>query len=275
MRSRLPAFLIILSLLAWSCHTKDKTEVSEQPGSGASIESLSSVELQKAVDRFPDSPALRMRLIASLEKEGRIQPALDLLDQMIATDSLSAFLYYRKAQLQVAGADSSGAIISLNKAAFLDPERASIQLELGSLYADRRDARLLPLADTLIARSPDPDVQSRALLLKGVYYANLGDRNKAIHQYDESILRNYTFLDAFIEKGIAQYEMGKFGEALKTFEKGLTIKPSEAELYLWKGKCHQALGQRAEAMDNFRKCLGLDGGLKEAATLLSALERDK
>jgi tetratricopeptide (TPR) repeat protein len=275
MRISLVVFILQLNLLLWSCDSGETTPTKSPSTPTAKTESLSSTELRKGVDRFPDSPALRMRLVASLEKEGQFTSALKQLDSMITRDSVSAFLRYRRAQLQLSLGDTQTAMNNLATAARLDPDRASIQLELGSLYADRSDPRLLPLADSLIARTQDPDIQSRTLLLKGIYYSNLGDKPMAMKQYDESIRRNYTFLDAFIEKGIVQYEMKKYGDALRTFEKGLAIKPSEAELYLWKGKCQQAMGQEVEAMDNYRKCLGLDDSLKEAAERLSALEHAK
>jgi tetratricopeptide (TPR) repeat protein len=146
---------------------------------------------------------------------------------------------------------------------------------LGYVLANRGDAEAKTIADTIISVSKDADMRSRARLLKGIFFSNKGDKAAALKEYDASIIDNYTYLDAFIEKAIVLYEMKKYPEAQATLDKAQAIRPAEAEIYLWKGKCHQAAGQRAEAMDNYKKCLGLNSGMKEAADLLAVLEAAK
>jgi tetratricopeptide (TPR) repeat protein len=128
------------------------------------------------------------------------------------------------------------------------------------------------VADFLLSQSQDPSLQSQARYLKGVYYTNKGMKKEAMKVYDEIILNDYTFLDAYLEKGILQYEEKQFGEALKSFDKALVISNTNAEAYLWTGKCLEALGRKNEALDFYKKTVGLNAGLKEAEDGVARLE---
>jgi tetratricopeptide (TPR) repeat protein len=99
---------------------------------------------------------------------------------------------------------------------------------------------------------------------KGIYYANLGDKQKAISEFNLALNRDYYFLDAYIEKAAAQYELKKYNDALKTLQLLLTISPKHADGYYWLGKCLEALGDREQANLNYQKALGLDKDMKEA-----------
>ena len=227
--------------------------------------------LQRSILRYPDSPALRLRLADVFEKNGQYADAVGQVDSLLGRDSTIAFLQYRKAMLKLEAGDTSAGVRGLRRALALAPDNADILLELGYVEANRGEAEALTIADTVISASKDADLRSRARLLKGIYYSNKGDKASALKEYDASIVDNYTFLDAFIEKAIVQYELKKYGDALNTLDKAQAIRPADPEVYLWKGKCQQAAGLRAEAMDNYRKCLGLDPGMKEAADLLAGL----
>jgi len=230
---------------------------------------------RREIRKNPDSPALRMHLVDALEEKKNYPAAFAELDSLLQQDSTIALLHFRKGRLQLASGDTSAGIRSLKRALAYAPDNADILLELGYVEANRGDAEALTIADTVISVSKDADLRSRARLLKGIFYSNKGDKASALKEYDASIIDNYTFLDAFLEKAIVQYEMKRYADAQATLDKAQAIRPAEPEIYLWKGKCSQAAGQRAEAMDNYRKCLGLDAGMKEAADLLTGLEKAK
>ena len=231
--------------------------------------------LRSSIAAFPDSAALRIRLLDAYESGRDIPSAMQLLDSLFAQDSTVAYLHYRKARLWLSDHDTTRAISSLKRAMAYAPDNTDILLELGYVLSDRGDAEARTIAETIINVSKDPDTRSRGRLLKGIYYSNKGDKASALKEYDASIVDNYTFMDAFIEKAIVLYEMKKYDDALSTLDKAQAIRPADAEVYLWKGKCQQASGYRAEAMDDYRKCLGLDPGMKEASELLAILEASK
>jgi tetratricopeptide (TPR) repeat protein len=210
-----------------------------------------------------------------MESKHDYKSAIAVVDSLLGQDSTIAFLHYRKARLRLAAGDTNAGITSLKKALAHAPDNGDVLLELGYILADRKNAEALTIADTIVAVSKDADMRSKARLLKGIYFSNKGDKAAALKEYDASIIDNYTFLDAFIEKAIVQYEMKKYADAMVTLDKAQAIRPAEAEIYLWKGKCNQAAGQLDEAMDNYRKCLGLDASMKEAADLLAGLEARK
>lgn len=232
-------------------------------------------QLKSAIAAYPDSPALRLRLMDAYEEKKDYRAAMTVVDSLMAQDSTIALLHYRKARIYLLSGDTVSGIKGLKKAMDFAPENSDILLELAYVLSDRGEKGALTIADTIIAVSQDADTRSRARLLKGIYYSNKGDKASALKEYDASIVDNYTYLDAFIEKAIVLYELKRYADAQATLDKAQAIRPGTAEIYLWKGKCDQATGHRAEAMDNYRKCLGLDAGMKEASDLLAALEAAK
>ena len=230
---------------------------------------------RQAILSYPDSPALRLKLVEAFEERKDYASAVAIVDSLLAQDSTIAFLHYRKAQLRLAAGDTLAGIKGLKRTLAYAPDNGDVLLELGYVLANRGDDEARTIADTIISVSKDADLRSRARLLKGIFLSNKGDKAAALKEYDASIVDNYTFLDAYIERAIVLYELKRYAEAQVTLDQAQAIRPATAEVYLWKGKCHQAAGQRAEAMDNYRKCLGLDAGMKEAADLLAGLEAAK
>ena len=99
---------------------------------------------------------------------------------------------------------------------------------------------------------------------KGIYYSNINDKAKALTLFNEAILRNYYYLNAYIEKGRIQYDQKKFIDALKTFQLANTISATFPDAYFWMGRCEEALGRKAEAKLNFQRAYSLDNSFTEA-----------
>ncbi len=99
---------------------------------------------------------------------------------------------------------------------------------------------------------------------KGIYYSNIGDKQKAIQLFDQAIQNDYYYLNAHIEKGRVLYEQKKYAEALKVFKLPNTVSPDFADAWYWIGKCQEAMGQKEEARLNYQRAYGLDKTFTEA-----------
>jgi tetratricopeptide (TPR) repeat protein len=228
--------------------------------------------LQETLTAHPDSLKTRIKLSNRLKSKGSLDAALMPLEDGLRRDSTLTVLHNLKALLLLEKGDSAGAIRSLVQSINIQPEQTDVHLELGHIYAAQKNKSALTVADFLLSQSTDPSLQSQSRYLKGVYYTNMGMRKEAMMAYDEIILNDYTFLDAYLEKGILQFEERQFNEALKTFDKALTISNTNPEAYLWTGKCLEALGRKSEALDFYKKTVGLNVGLKEAEEGVARLE---
>jgi tetratricopeptide (TPR) repeat protein len=82
-------------------------------------------------------------------------------------------------------------------------------------------------------RDPNPDY------LKGVYYYNVGDYNRALELFNSCIKKDYTFLDAYMEKGRILYKQSKFKEAMEVYDIAIKVSNSFADAHFWKGNARK------------------------------------
>jgi len=198
-----------------------------------------------------------MLFISCKDQEGKkdkvavIPMALDSLQIVInqlRTDSLNPELWKKQYQLFLENKDTLKALLSLRRYNYLAPEDGEGWLEMAWLLADRKDPGVLIITDSLTLVKDDM-IRTRAKYIRGLYYSNKHDDERAIRAFDSTIVFNYTFIDAYIEKGIILYNHKKYTDALKTFLQALKISNNNAELYYWVGQCYEALGNASEAAD--------------------------
>ncbi len=260
------AFFSINILLFSSCgSSENKVEFTDSVG--AAINSL-----EKKVKERPDSLNLRSELADAYESGGNTGKAIDIYDSLLVTDSLNTLWYNRKGSLYLSMGDTASALSSLEASMAIDPSQADILLEMGFIYADLKNDSALMIGNFLQRASKDPGVVTNALYLKGIYFSNKSETEKAIAVFDSCIVSDYTFIDAYLEKGIMLYNHQKYNDALAVFEKARSVQSSNADAYFWTGKVYEALNKKAEAIDYYKKTLGLDDKITEAAERLKKLQ---
>ena len=68
--------------------------------------------------------------------------------------------------------------------------------------------KVISLTDTLIALD-SLHLHAEPYYVKGLYYSNAGAKEKAIQSFNETIKRNYNYLNAYIERGGGGGEKGR------------------------------------------------------------------
>jgi tetratricopeptide (TPR) repeat protein len=196
-----------------------------------------------------------MTFLLGCGNENKLAPAasmpvdsVDLVLKDLAKDSANPVLWRRLYELQLDKGDTQDALTSLRNYTLLAPEDGNGWLELAWLLADTKDERTLTVTDSL-ELVPDPVISSRAAYIKGVYFSNIGQDDRAVAVFDSIINTNYTYLDAYIEKGIIQHHRKQYAEALKTFQQALKVNTSTPEVYFWISRCYEGLNNLAEAED--------------------------
>lgn len=174
--------------------------------------------------------------------------SLQIVLSLLETDSLNPVLWKKQYQLLLDKKDTSNALFSLRRYNYLAPEDGDGWLEMAWLLAERKDRGALIITDSL-ALVKDDMIRTRARYIRGIYYSNLQNEEQAIREFDSTIVHNYTFTDAYIEKGIIQYNQHKYDAALKTFQQAFKISNNNAELYYWIGKSYEGMGDKNEAAD--------------------------
>jgi len=165
--------------------------------------------------------------------------------------------------------EQDSSLVNLEKAYLLQPSNIQLAYDLGFEYAETGNEQVLSLTDSLIKNNA-AEIE-KAFYIRGLYYANIRNAEEAIKNYNESIRRNYNFLDAYRDKGQILFEQKQYDAALQNFNLGLKVDAAVPEFYFWIGRIMQAKGNKEEAKLNYQKAYGLDKNFIEAKQAADSL----
>ena len=92
---------------------------------------------------------------------------------------------------------------------------------------------------------------------RGVAYANLGQYQPAIKDYNQAILLKPDYADAFYNRGTINSEIGQYQRALSDFNEVIRLNPNEADAYHGRGFAYDKLGQYQRALDDYTQTIRL------------------
>ncbi len=221
--------------------------------------------LQSAIREIPNSLMLQLSLARAYDLGGKLDEALIVCNKILEQEPRQVDVLKFKADLLQRKKEIPAAIVTLEKAYRLAPFDVELNYELALQYAESKNPKVLRLCDSLIRQDKDSmNLHAEPAYFKGIYYANIGEQDKAIEMFDQAILRNYYYLNAYIEKGRVLLGQKKTEDALKTFNLVLTLSPKFPDAYYWIGKCQEAMGQLSEAKLNYQRAYSLDNEFVEA-----------
>jgi tetratricopeptide (TPR) repeat protein len=265
MIKRLPLLLLIL-VSACTNDPKDK-----QPGMPGETEIPVHVkDLLEQTSQYPDSVALRLRLVDALDSLGDYKQAIGQMDSLILKDSLNYAFWYRKALVQQNNEDTTGALQSYRYAITIYPAPDAM-LAAANLFAEKKDPTALVLAKNVADMRLGSLYDAHTNFIAGVYFARKGERKKAIDAFDACIYANHSYMEAYMEKGFLYYDNKETDKAIIVFETAVKTSPMYADAYYWLAKCQEITNKRTEAIANYKLALQLDPGLKEAGEALKKL----
>jgi tetratricopeptide (TPR) repeat protein len=221
-----------------------------------------------SIKKYPADTLLKYEFVQTMQDAGMYKEAVTFLDSMNVSKAdstnLKAYLnyLYKRAELLTQAGDTIKAIKTLEL--FVVPgELTEAGKQLANLYAETKDPKTITICDLMIkndasGRDPEPDY------FKGAYYYNIGDHEKALQQFNNCIKKDYTFLDAYMEKGRILYKQAKYKEAIEVYDLAIKVSNTFADAHFWKGKCLEALGQKEEAKISYQRAYAFDKTFTEA-----------
>jgi tetratricopeptide (TPR) repeat protein len=114
--------------------------------------------------------------------------------------------------------------------------------------------------------------KDHATILFRIGYASgeLKKYEEAIRYFNESIVVNPGFADAFWSMAGNYYAMGKYVEATENYTKAIALmkddKTSLKKLYFWRGKSYSILEKYTDALNNFQLALAIDSNTVDYVT---------
>jgi len=255
--------LPVVILIVIACN--DNNSTIKSIGTKDSLQQLL-VSFRDSIKKYPTDTLLKYEFVQTMQDAGMFKEAIAYLDSInkgVDAANRKAFAYlYKRSELLIEAGDTIKAIKTLEL--FVTPgELTEAGKQLADLYAETKNPKTIAICDSMIkndasGRDPEPDY------FKGVYYFNIGDYERSISQFNASINKDYTFLDAHLEKGIVLYKQGKYKEAIEAFDLAIKVSNTFADAHFWKGKCQEALGQKDEAKTSYQRAYAFDKTLVEA-----------
>jgi tetratricopeptide (TPR) repeat protein len=221
------------------------------------------VFIKEAITELPKSILLKIALARALHAQDKTDEALKACEEVLQQNPQQVDIIKIKAALLDKKGKGAEAISILENAYQLTPYDIDLNYELAFKYAETKNPKVIALCDSL-ARIDTANNHAEPAYYKGIYFSNIGDKQKAIQLFNQAIQNNYYYLNAHIEKGRVLYNQEKYTEALKTFKLPNTISPDFADAWYWIGKCQEAMGQKEEARLNYQRAYGLDKTFVEA-----------
>jgi tetratricopeptide (TPR) repeat protein len=196
-------------------------------------------------------PATRYYLALALEAKGRIDEAIDQLNEVAANNPNKADVFYELARLHITA--SFRAVEQLRK---IDPDSFQCHAFLGQLYGEegRYEAAA---AEYQAALKKQPDAQ-------GIHYP-LGVAYRMLHQYDAAEKEFLTALRESPNDPGINVSLGELAVREKQYDKGLpylkkaaTGQPKDVESHLLLGRCYLGLNDFQKALDELDLAARLD-----------------
>ncbi len=191
---------------------------------------------------------------------------LHTVDSMIRRDSSRAESWFERGKVQLTLLDTTAAINSFMKADAIEPMDAEQLEKFGYIMAENSNDNVFSIADRMLKLSSIS--AAKGYYFKGLFYANKGQHDKAIAEFDNSILKDYTFNDSYVDKGVSLYKLNKYNEALEAFGKLTQTNSTNADAAYWSGMCYEALGKKEDAKASFQKAVALDPKFEQATEAL-------
>ncbi|WP_205510821.1 tetratricopeptide repeat protein [Longitalea arenae] len=218
--------------------------------------------LKEGLVKWPANPDMHRRLSEIYTQIGETQKAIAQYDEWAKQDSLNFEVWYEKGVLLTQLKDTPAAIQAFEQSYKVAPINYN-GLALASLYAATLNPKVITICDDLI-RKDTTGIINDVLYLKGSFYSDTKQYDKAMAMFNECITRDWKFADAYIEKGIVLHELNKYDSALKVFTMAATVANTNPDAWYWMARIYEVQGKKDLALVNYQRALAIDKNFEEA-----------
>lgn len=92
---------------------------------------------------------------------------------------------------------------------------------------------------------------------RGIAYAEFGQYERAIEDFDWAIRLDPQYASAYHNRGVAYYHLGQYDLAIEDYDKAIKLDPHLAEAYYGRGLAYAILGNSREAELDYAKAEAL------------------
>lgn len=262
LQKRILLVFILSSLLIFSC----------KQGKNDTNQSSATDSLAILAEKYPDSIRLQLAVQENIYTVGDTLMALQNLQLLSQKHPQQEVINNALSVIYLQQGDTSAALQSILQSLAINQNQPEIEFELAFLEACRKNKAALQIADRMINRYTERDIQAKGHFTKGIYYANMAQPALAIEAFDSAIIKNFTLIDAYIEKGILLFEIGEPSKTISTLSKAIALDKKNPDILFWMGKAYQQKKEFDQALLYFSETIKLDPTNKAAQQAIEDLK---
>lgn len=197
--------------------------------------------------------------------------ALETYNKVLKLDIQNADAYFYKGLIFKETGDTAKAISSFQTCTEVDPDYYDAFMQLGILYAAKKDPIAIKYYNNAIAVN---DTSKEAEYGIAKYFQDAGDLGNAIAYYRNIIIDDPQDADALYNLATIYFGIDSIQKAYSYFDLCIKQSPAKAIAYYGKGLCAEQLKKMDEAISNYKQAVNLDPELTDATERLKELNAD-
>jgi tetratricopeptide (TPR) repeat protein len=225
--------------------------------------------LQKALTKDPNDKKARLKVAKMFLYIGKHSEGFQQIDIVLRNDAYNPEAYYLKGMLYKDMKDTAKALSSFQTAVQVSPDYKDAIVQLGVIYASRKDSIALRYLDNAF-KVDSSDVFP--IFARGVYYQEQKDFARAKEEYTRCILHNRHYVDAYFNMGNILMQQDSVQKSMRQFAMVLKVDPRNPTAYYDRGVCYEVMDSMKSAIDDYRHALILDPTYKSPKEALKRLK---
>ncbi|HRO43813.1 MAG TPA: tetratricopeptide repeat protein [Flavipsychrobacter sp.] len=217
--------------------------------------------IEKALSINPSDPKARLKIAKVLVFIKEYPKAFNEINVVLRQNAMNPEGYFLKGIIYKDLKDTAKAISSFQTALQVDPGHKESLIQLGSIYAAKKDGLAVNYFDNAF-KLDTTDVFP--LYAKGMYFQEQEKYEEAKQQYRKAIVRNHNYNAAYFAMGYILMQQDSLEKAYRQFDLVTSLEPTNAKAYYNRGLCSELLGKTDDALQDYKQALTFNEGYKEA-----------
>jgi len=227
--------------------------------------------LQKAISIDPNNNSALTRLtkLSLIIKD--YKATFQYAKKALELEPNNPQIYFTMALALLEKGDTVTAVVDFKKTIDQDQTFYEAYVELGELYAMKKDPITIDYLKNAIKIRPD---SKEALYMLGMFYQDNGRYQEALETYDQLAKVDTTFKDAPYNKGyIYLVYLHDFNKAASYFSAALKCDPGYVEAYFNRGYSYELAGDYSKAYQDYQHVLKLRTNYQKAIDGLNRIDK--
>jgi tetratricopeptide (TPR) repeat protein len=229
---------------------------------------LDALKKAEEIDPENNDALLKLAEVYLILKDYR--NSFDYTKKALDHDLNNPVAYFIRGYAYMEQGDTTLAIKSFQVAADQDQQYYNAYIELGLLYAAKKNPLAMSYLQTAVAIDPD---RAEGYYLLGLAYQEQEIIPKAIETYEKLLVVSPEYKEAYYNLGyINLVYLHDFNKAIQYFDKALLLDPGYTDAYFNRGYSYELNGDFDSARKDYRKALEITPNYERAITGLNRLD---